>query len=920
MTFDPRRLLGLALVASLLAVPALADTTQAKGDSQAASSDGAKKKSKKKKDELPPVSDVIDGMKEIDGVLTLYRKKDKLLALVPNDKLDSPMLLATSIAGGGFFTGWQWTDMMISFERHDKKLLVMTPDTLHVTKKKGPVSDAVQRTHPGQLVGTLPILAADPNRGVVVNLGSLYTRQAPALIGFLAEGRDPSLSRLRSVKNFPQNAEVSVDLVSRPKGLEHGDIITVHYSLSSLPKSSYVPRLADNRVGYFLTVARDYSSDYRDDTTFVRMVNRWKLEKADPELDLSPPKEPIVFYIEKTVPTRYRRHVRDGIEEWNRAFEKIGFTGAIEVRQQTETQFADLDPEDVRYNFFRWITSDSAFAMGPSRVDPRTGQILDADIIFDDSMLRYSIGSWDLLLEESISETLSEQDERFLRANPGWDARPRNENGSPKVQSPMAKAMELFAQNAKGHVHEPFGSGRSACMIGRGRTREMGIAALHMGLLTKETEDDEKGGSKEWPEEFIAQTIKETVMHEVGHTLGLRHNFKASSWRPMDAMSGAANTSITDLCGSVMDYNPVNVAPEGEEQGKYQMTTLGPYDYWAIEYGYTTTGKGDPKSDKEAMESCAARGAEAGHDYGTDEDVGFGDPLINRWDLGTDPLDYTKSRVALARRIRDDVVERIVDEGESYDSARGAVNTLLSTLGYACNLAAGHVGGTYFHRDHRGDPGARDPIVVVPADKQREALAILSDNLFHQNAFDIPSDLLRKLPPTRWAHWGSEAAWEAEAAFPFHDRMGSMQSWSLYRLLSPTTLRRVLDSEAATQEGEDAFTLPDLFGELSGTIFSELEKAPNGGHDNRKPYIASLRRNLQRNYVGRLIDLTLRENDPWYPQAARTQAWYELKQLQGKLDKATSGGSRLDSYSRAHLEESKERIARALDASFQIGG
>ena len=150
--------------------------------------------------------------------------------------------------------------------------------------------------------------------------------------------------------------------------------------------ASYKPRLADDRVGHFLSVIKDFSRDVHE-TPNVHYVTRWNLEKEQPAAEKSPPKQPIIFWIERTVPREYRQYVREGILEWNKAFEKVGFIDAIQVRdQQSDDEF---DPEDIRYNTFRWITTSAGFAMGPSRTNPKTGEILDADIIFDEGMIRY---------------------------------------------------------------------------------------------------------------------------------------------------------------------------------------------------------------------------------------------------------------------------------------------------------------------------------------------------------------------------------------------------------------------------------------------------------------------------------------------------------------------------------------------------
>ena len=166
-----------------------------------------------------------------------------------------------------------------------------------------------------------------------------------------------------------------------------GVTVNVHYSISELPQTSYKPRLADDRVGYFVTALKDFS---KKETTTTASCATSPLEPGEGRRRrprFRTPKKPIVFWLEKTIPFKYRKPIRDGILEWNKAFEKAGFYDAIEVRQQPDD--ATWDPGDVSYNTFRWITAGVGFAMGPSRVNPTTGQILDADIIFDADFLQY---------------------------------------------------------------------------------------------------------------------------------------------------------------------------------------------------------------------------------------------------------------------------------------------------------------------------------------------------------------------------------------------------------------------------------------------------------------------------------------------------------------------------------------------------
>lgn len=164
------------------------------------------------------------------------------------------------------------------------------------------------------------------------------------------------------------------------------------------------------------------------------------------------------------------------------------------------------------------------------------------------------------------------------------------------------------------------------------------------------------------PEELIGQAIKEVVMHEVGHSLGLRHNFKASAMLSYEQLNDPDLTRQKGMVGSVMDYNPLNIVRKGEQQGDYATTTIGPYDYWAIEYAYK------PLSGNEAaaLKEIAARSPEPELLYATDEDLyASNDPLVNAYDLGDDPLAYGKDRVTLAAELLKDLDDSIIRDGES---------------------------------------------------------------------------------------------------------------------------------------------------------------------------------------------------------------------------------------------------------------
>ncbi len=304
------------------------------------------------------------------------------------------------------------------------------------------------------------------------------------------------------------------------------------------------------------------------------------------------------------------------------------------------------------------------------------------------------------------------------------------------------------------------------CQCAAHRKYEIGLAAMALAAQTKPGE--------KIPDDLVNQAIKETTMHEVGHTLGLRHNFKASTFLKNDQLHNTEITRKQGLVGSVMDYNPVNLAPKGVKQGDYFTTTIGPYDYWAIEYGYKPLS-GGTEGEAEELKKLASKGAAPGHDYGTDEDMMTPDPLINVWDMGNDPAQFGKERMLLAQELLKDLSDKAVDNGEGYQRTRLAFSMLTSQYGNAAFLVTQFVGGQYLHRDYKGDPNGRDPFVPVTAVKQRESLKFLQDNLLSDKPFQFSPQLLRRLAADRWSHWGNDYAMMGGVEYPVYGRILAIQ-------------------------------------------------------------------------------------------------------------------------------------------------
>ncbi|MBL4848519.1 MAG: zinc-dependent metalloprotease [Planctomycetes bacterium] len=847
-----------------------------------------------------------------DGFLNLWRptkasteKGQRILASIDKAQLGKPFFLATSISGGSDYAGWQWEDKLVRLERFDKQLLLIELNTQQRAEKGKPIAEVVSRTYEDRLISSFPITAIGKKGELLFDLGQLLAGNYSTFFGGFFSLRS-SLAQFVKVKAFPKNVEVGI----RMPLYGDGTFMTLHYSISELPAlKDYTARDADDRVGYFLTAVRDYSKGKPQDGRMVRMINRWKLEKADASLKLSPPKEPIVFYIERTVPIAYRQAVAAGILEWNKAFEQIGIRGAIVVRQQTDTQFSDIDPEDVRYNFFRWITSESAFAMGPSRVDPRNGRILDADIIFDDSMLRGYMTDYDVLLRDAPKKQLTRASAQLLEDHPRLHplAHKRTRKPDPRLQSLKQALREVLRPNDKAtrtiktadQLNEFVRQRGRLCQVGSYMPQQVGL--LRLALSNAATG---KGGFSP----YIDQIVKETVMHEVGHTLGLRHNFQASSWLTFEQINAKDRPGA--ISASVMDYHPVNLAGPDLAQGNFLATTIGPYDMIAIEYGYSLSKEGS-KELKAIPRKIAAQGLP----YATDEDVGSPDASIARWDLGKNPIAFANARTKLVQKLWKDLEKRVVSDDQGYSRLRRALNILLFEVQTSALSVSRQIGGLEFHRDHKGDPNARPPISVTPAADQRAALKWLAEHILEGKALRVPPELEEKLAAGRWVHWGTRDG-SATLDYSVMDRVVGIQSWILFALTADDVLARVWENEArqARVRGAKPLTVVELFDTIERAVFKDFEK-PIGAASAVNPYVARQRQALQDAYVRRLIALSLGNGTA--PAVANKMATQRLLQLEGNFAAVLAGAKgKLDPYTRAHLEVLRARAKKVRNPEY----
>jgi hypothetical protein len=923
-----RSLLAAAVAGTLLTAPLGAFAQTQPMPAPPAGAAGQPPTSQPEPPKWPDFNTVIKDMSPSQGLFTLYRYKaednskdqTKLLCQIPRALMKQDLLLATSISRGPM-AGYQWDDYLVRFEIQGKMVIVRVPDARYVTDPKKDVNDVVSRTYNDAFLTALPIITYAPGGDPVVELGAPLLAplvNLPAPSGpFAAFSPRRDMSTFDKVKVFPDNVLIDADIALAGRS-GAGMSVGISYSFRRLPAAgSYQPRIADERVGYFTTARQDWGMKWSERENILRYVNRWDVKKKDPSLEMSPPEKPIVFVIEKTVPLQWRNYVAQGIAEWNKAYEKLGIVGAIVVQQQTDdNEFANVDPEDARYNFIRWIVTGRGFAMGPSRADPRTGQILDADIIFDDSMLRFYFREFETFGPAPVASMMGPEFTQFLIDHPEFipqgmtkdqvQEAARSLTGSGVGDGELMRDVTGLAmqRTESGLPARRLSPARTECNYAVGMQQQLAMAHLAVAATGKKI-----------PDKFIGEVIREIVAHEVGHTLGLRHNFKASSWLSEAEIKRRRDTTDEPLVASVMDYNPV-VYFAGDDVDKIrhlQTPGIGPYDYWAIEYGYKPADKGG--DEKAMLQQIAGQGTKREYAYATDEDtMGLTsvDPMVNRFDLTEDPIAWSKSRTALCDQLLKNIKTWAVKGNEPNYHLRSTYLTLMSEKARDMMFVSRLVGGQNFNRNRPGDPGAKPALQLLEPKRQREALNMLESSIFKDDFFATEAELLNDLPPSRWMDWYSNPMTRID--FPAHQTVQSMQSFALLALTSPQVLQRVYDAELKSK-AEDKFTAAELIGRVKQIVWGNLTTSGDTKFTDAKPMTSSLRRNLQRQYVQYMLNIADSKPGALVSADLQSMASYAMKELSDGIGKLlTDGGDRVDFATKAHLTQTKSQIDRVLNA------
>ncbi len=854
---------------------------------------------------LRPFADVVKGAKRTDGVLTVWQKDDKVwLELKPGD-LDQPFFVSSKLKTGigerNFFGGLMQDSGVVEFRRIHNQIQMIWKNVGYIATPGTPEAFAIEAGYSPSLLGSAPVLSLpEPERkSVLVEANTLFLADLLGLGMDLQRSYrqgyafDPRNSAITKVRQTPEavvievlghyaTASIGLPQPGTPPGVPQPSaprslpdprsmFLNIHYSLARLPAQPMHGRAADPRVGYFESGRFDFSNDLQR-TPRQRFVNRWRLEKKDPNAALSEPVKPIVYWIDRTVPVKYRAPITAGVLEWNKAFEKIGFKDAIRVEVQPDN--ADFDTLDFGRASIRWMTNASPTfgAIGPSHVDPRSGEILDADIGIE------SLSSRNIRSARSQILSASGVDNPFRDADPTPDE---------------------IARMLTGRV----------CTYG-----ELAAEQMAYGADVLEARGDLEPGSPE-AEAFVDAYLKDVTMHEVGHTLGLRHNFRASRVYTEQQLADPVFTREHGIVGSVMEYAPINLASADVPRERYGAPfndTLGPYDYWAIEYAYKPLPSGlSASAEREALEKVAGRSAEPLLAYGTDEDTILGiDPETLQFDLGNDVIAFAKKRIAIAQELLKRQETRTLKPGQDYNLLKRSVSYALRDVARAASVLSRQIGGVRTLRDAPGT--GRDPLTPVPVAEQRAALDLITGSLLAADSFRISPALQRKLgtdfSERLEALRGGEGS--AQTDYSASEQVLGLQRALLAVMMSDTVATRLLESSEKAPSGTGrALRMPELYSRLTQAVWSELD----GRGD-----IASLRREVQRDHINRIAALLVR------PGAASRADTRSIVRAQARelLERIRAASHRpgLSEEARAHLADSADTLEQALSARLQRAG
>jgi hypothetical protein len=779
--------------------------------STAMSSESSASNGSSRSDDMKPLSEVIpDDAETNEGLLTTYFNEETLYLAIPDSIMERKILTisrASQAPDGLAYGGEKVNTQVLRWQRRGSKVMLRVVSYENVADENDPVYTAVQNSNFEPIIHAFKIEALnEDSTGVVIEATDLFASDIPAFglpqsarEQFKVRSLDGTRSFIAGVKSFPENTDVETVLTYQaqnpPSNERTGTLsVAMNHSFVLLPEEPMQPRLCDDRVGYFSIERTNYSADEQKAAEEC-VITRWRLEPSDPEAyangELVEPVKPIVYYIDPATPEKWRPYLKQGVEDWQVAFERAGFKNAIIAKDPPSAEEdPDFDPDDVRYSTIRYFASDEQNAYGPHVHDPRSGEILESDIGWYHNVMNL-LRNWYLVQTAAVNS----------------DARFRN-----------------------------------------------------------------------FDTEVMGELIRFVSAHEVGHTIGLRHNWGSSYAVPVDSLRSPSYTSTHGTAPSIMDYARFNyVAQPGD--GVTQLSPrVGEYDKWAIEFAYRDLGIDNRESDAQAWdERIMEKAGDPVYFYGKQTFTKV-DPRSQNEDLTNDAVEASRLGIENLKRILPNLIDWTREDGADYATLEELYGAVLNQWSRYMGHVGSNIGGVYeTPKTYDQDGLVYEP---VPADYQQEAMDFLVEHGLQTPGWMMEERILRRIE-----HAGAV------------ERIRNAQMNVVELMLNPRRMARLLEMEAMAN-GETTYTMSSMLTDLREGVWTEIQTGEN---------VDPFRRNLQRGYVEEMGNLmTVTVENPDLPEGAEDYV---------QLTPITVEQSDIRAAVRAELTTLRGQVERALRRS-----